>query len=126
MATDRIDELRKQYPDFARGYDEGRYAFEAGRLLRSFRASAGLSQKALAERLGISQPRIAKAERGEGRDGPSYAYMKRVAEACGVEWPAEGRVIAKPGKPGKAAGAARVAVARDPKRRPRVARKARG
>ena len=81
------ERLRKKYPDFQRGYEGGSYAFEAAEILRDFREQAGLTQKKLADALGVSQARVAKAERGEGRYGPTYSYMKSVAKACNIEWP---------------------------------------
>ena len=87
MTRDVVSELRKKSRAFDRGYDAGRYAVEAAQLLRSFRTNAGLSQKQLAERLGISQARVSQAELGGERDGPTYAFIKRVAQACGAIWP---------------------------------------
>ena len=68
-------------------YEETKAALEAGRLIRSFRETAGLSQGQLAQRIGVSQPRISAIENGEGRDGPSYALIKRIAAVCEVSWP---------------------------------------
>jgi transcriptional regulator with XRE-family HTH domain len=94
----RLDEL---LPTAAarEAYEDASAALEAGRLVRSFRERSGMTQGQLAERLSISQPRICAIERGEGRDGPSYALLKRIAAACGVEWPLAGENgrRAKPG-----------------------------
>lgn len=62
------------------------FAEEAARLVREMRRSAGLNQRELAARLGVSQPRIARLERIMKGDGPSYTMIRRVAIACGVEW----------------------------------------
>jgi hypothetical protein len=45
------------------------------------RSSAGLSQRALAERAGTSQPAIARYERAATT--PSWETLERLAEACG-------------------------------------------
>ncbi len=50
-------------------------------LLREIRLSAGLSQRALAERAGTSQPAIVRYERGATT--PSWETLERLAEACG-------------------------------------------
>ena len=85
--------LREKFPEFAKGYEEGSYAFEAGEILRSFREKSGDTQVKLGRKLGLSQPRVAKAESGGGRYGPTYSYMKTVAKACNVTWPAKEDVI---------------------------------
>lgn len=50
-------------------------------LLRKIRLSAGLSQRALAERAGTSQPAIARYERGTTT--PSWETLERLGGACG-------------------------------------------
>jgi uncharacterized protein len=50
-------------------------------LLREIRRSAGLSQRALAERAGTSQPAVVRYERGVTT--PSLETLGRLAEACG-------------------------------------------
>lgn len=67
-------------------FDDTSAALEAGRLVREMRERAGLSQLELAEKLGISQPRVSALEAGRGRDGPSYALLKRIVAACGGTW----------------------------------------
>jgi DNA-binding CsgD family transcriptional regulator/DNA-binding transcriptional regulator YiaG len=65
-------------------------AEEAARFVRQMREAAKLTQGALAEKLGISQPRISEIERGGTPEGISYAMLRRVARACGFEdWPVE-------------------------------------
>jgi ribosome-binding protein aMBF1 (putative translation factor) len=51
-----------------------------GARLREARRQAGLSQRELAERLGISQPMVAAVERGRARVGSDYT--KRLLRAC--------------------------------------------
>jgi len=50
-------------------------------LLRQVRSAAGLSQRALAERAGTSQPAIARYERGAAT--PSWTTLQRLITACG-------------------------------------------
>ena len=52
-----------------------------GTLVRELRLSAGLSQRALAQRADTSQPAIARYERGVAT--PSWETLKRLASACG-------------------------------------------
>jgi hypothetical protein len=49
--------------------------------LRAARSDADLSQRALAERAGTSQPAIARYERGLAT--PSWATLQRLLAACG-------------------------------------------
>jgi transcriptional regulator with XRE-family HTH domain len=63
-------------------------------VLRLGREQAGLSQKELARRLGVSQQAVAQAERWTAN--PTVALMSRWAEACGgqlrlmIEQPSQG------------------------------------
>jgi len=54
-------------------------AFDA--LVRDARLAAGLSQRALAQRAGTSQPAIARYERGVAT--PSWETLQRLLAACG-------------------------------------------
>lgn len=62
-------------------------ALEIGETIRLARQSRGLTQRALAERLGCKQSEISDIERGRGHDGPRYATLKRIAEALAVALP---------------------------------------
>jgi transcriptional regulator with XRE-family HTH domain len=53
---------------------------EAARLLRTARAHAGLTQRALAERAGVAQPMIAAIE--NGRRDPRYGTLALLLRAC--------------------------------------------
>lgn len=52
-------------------------------LCREFRRRSGLSQRALAERAGVSASTVARIERG--RLEPTLAMLQRLADAAGVE-----------------------------------------
>jgi DNA-binding XRE family transcriptional regulator len=54
-----------------------------GYLLRDAREQAGLTQKVLAQRLGVSQQAIAQAERWEAN--PTVGFLRRWAGACGAK-----------------------------------------
>ncbi len=78
------DELLPSALDKA-AFEDASAALEAGRYVRKLRTEAGLTQAQLAARIAVSQARISAIENGEGRDGPSYAVLKRIALACGVD-----------------------------------------
>jgi transcriptional regulator with XRE-family HTH domain len=50
-------------------------------LVRDARLAAGLSQRALAQRAGTSQPAVARYERGVAT--PSWETLQRLMTACG-------------------------------------------
>jgi transcriptional regulator with XRE-family HTH domain len=50
-------------------------------LVRDARLAAGLSQRALAQRAGTSQPAVARYERGVAT--PSWETLQRLMAACG-------------------------------------------
>ena len=81
-----LDELLPD-PESREAFEEASAALEAGRLVRAFRQQRGITQRELADCLSITQARISAIETGEGRDGPSYALLKRIARACGASWP---------------------------------------
>ena len=56
---------------------------DAARILRQARARSGLSQRALSERTGISQPMISAIERG--LQDPRHGTLDRLLRACGQE-----------------------------------------
>ena len=42
--------------------------------------------QALARRAGLTPPRISQIESGEGSNGPTYAVIRKIARACGIDW----------------------------------------
>jgi transcriptional regulator with XRE-family HTH domain len=72
-------------PEARELFEEHLAAAEAATLLRSFRRRAGLSQQEVADRLRLTQARISQLESADGRDGPTYGVLRRVAHACGID-----------------------------------------
>ncbi len=56
---------------------------EVGRYIRAHRERAGLSQQALADKLGCTQPAISYLEAGEAPH--NTATLQRIAEALGLQ-----------------------------------------
>jgi DNA-binding XRE family transcriptional regulator len=75
-------ELRKD-PDYEVALQELSPYEEIARQLIAFRIEQGLSQAELARRCGVSQPAIARLERGEHE--PRLATLRRVAHALDAE-----------------------------------------
>lgn len=64
-------------------------------LVRRLRVGAGLSQRALAQRAGTSQPAIARYEGGIAT--PSWETLQRLAAACGWRVRIEAEPVPDPG-----------------------------
>ena len=56
-----------------------------GENVKRARVAAGLSQKQLAEKLGVTVMTVSRLERGVVKD-VTIANLRRVAEALGVDW----------------------------------------
>ncbi len=94
--TPRLKDLLSLSPEFKAEYEHAALVMEGAALVREMRSrvpnkkgsGVGITQQELAMRIGVSQTRISTIESGRGRDGVSYALLKRIANACDIEWPA--------------------------------------
>ena len=66
-----------------RGYQEAKDAFDLGVRVRSERERLGLTQAELAQRMGTTQPTVARLEAGGVT--PSLDTLHRAADALGLE-----------------------------------------
>ena len=66
-----------------RGYQDAKDAFQLGARVRAERERLGLTQSELAEKMGTSQPTIARLE--AGGVSPSLDTLHRAADALGLE-----------------------------------------
>jgi hypothetical protein len=80
-------------PELREQFEQTSAALEAADLVRRLRRQAfsangvrGISQEELAQRTGLSQPRISQIEKAKGRDGVTYAVLRKIAYACGLDW----------------------------------------
>ena len=80
--TDLDGELRKD-PEYEAALQELAPYEQIARQLIAFRVEHGLSQAELARRCGVSQPAIARLERGEHE--PRLATLRRVAHALDAD-----------------------------------------
>ena len=77
-------ELKKRWmmdPDFRKEYDALESEFAVARQLIEARTRAGLTQQELADRMGTTQPVIARLE--SGRQKPTTKTLERFAKATG-------------------------------------------
>lgn len=72
-------------PEFKAAYDALEPEFDLLDELLKARDEAGLTQEAVAERMGTSRPAVARIESGGGRQkhSPSIATLRKYAEAVG-------------------------------------------
>jgi HTH-type transcriptional regulator/antitoxin HipB len=85
MARKTWSEIKRQRltSEAARaGYERARRGFDLGERVRQLRESEGLSQRELAERIGSTQPAIARLEAGGVT--PSLGTLERIADALGT------------------------------------------
>jgi DNA-binding XRE family transcriptional regulator len=74
------DKLRNK--TFREGFEHYSNALSIGLLIRDTRKKGGFTQKALAERMGISQQVISRLEKGEV-DNPTIDTLSRIADVAG-------------------------------------------
>ncbi len=72
-------------PEARAEYDAQAPEFKLARELITARTRAGLTQTELAERMGVSQPVVARIEGsiGSRKHAPSLATLRKYADACG-------------------------------------------
>ena len=76
---------RATSPAFQKAYDALEDEFAALAELLKARKNAGLTQAEVAQRMGVSQPVLARIESslGNHRHAPSLSTLRRYAQACG-------------------------------------------
>jgi len=74
-----VEKQRPLSPEARRSYNEASLAIEVADQVRQLRTALGLSQEQLADRVGTTQPVIARLER-RGQP-PSLRTLERLAEA---------------------------------------------
>ena len=80
----RISEMHKKWmkePKYRKAYEALEEEFALASAVMDVRNRAGLTQQALAHRMGTTQPAIARLE--SGRTRPSMRTLERLAEATG-------------------------------------------
>ncbi len=78
-------EKAKTRPDFSRAWDELEEEYAALAELLNARKAAGLTQEALADKMGTTKSAISRLEsslRSE-KHSPSFVTLKKYANACG-------------------------------------------
>ena len=87
MKTKKYDQLLQEElrdEGFRLEYDATADDFEVAKEVIELRTQANMTQKELADRVGTSQPAIARLESGNYRN-LSLAFLRKVARALGAE-----------------------------------------
>lgn len=64
-------------------FEERRFYLQVARLVADLRVKSGISQAELAKTAGVSQPLIARLERGDQQRTPTFDTMFKVLKALG-------------------------------------------
>lgn len=72
-------------PDMRLAYDEAAMHLRVAHLIEDLRIKAGLTQAQLAKKAGVSQPMIARLERGDQDRIPTLSTINKVFRALGYE-----------------------------------------
>ena len=93
-------------PEFRYHYEQRRTAHEIAMAVRAMRRQASMTQVTLAKLVGVSQPLIARIEKGSGGIAPSWETLRRVCIALGkqmrlsfVDEKSAGHLVEVDGKP---------------------------
>lgn len=70
-------------PQFKKGYESAERSYQLAVKIRKLREKAGLTQTELAQRMGSTQPAIARLEAGGGN--PNLETLNKIATAIGYE-----------------------------------------
>lgn len=71
--------------EFRIAYDEQRFYLQIAHLISGLREKVGISQMELARRARVSQPLIARLERGDRRRTPTFDTIFKLLKALGYQ-----------------------------------------
>jgi len=74
-------ELRND--EFRMLFDEHRFYLQIAHLITDLRSRTGISQVELAKRAGVSQPMVARLEKGDNHRTPTFDTIYKVLKALG-------------------------------------------
>jgi DNA-binding XRE family transcriptional regulator len=88
MATKKValnDILAKELKNdaFRMVFDEHRFHLQIARLVSDLRSRAGISQAELAKKAKVSQPMIARLEKGDHRRTPTFDTIYKILKVLG-------------------------------------------
>ncbi len=66
-------------------FDERRFYLQVAHLIVNLRAKSGMSQSEVAKAAGVSQPLIARLEKGDQRRAPTFDTIYRILKTLGYQ-----------------------------------------
>jgi len=78
-----LDRQFKKDPELRILFDERRFYLQVAHLIVDLRARAGLSQAEVAKAAGVSQPYIARLEKGDQRRAPTFDTIYKILKVLG-------------------------------------------
>jgi HTH-type transcriptional regulator/antitoxin HipB len=80
-----VDILAKELKndEFKLAFDQRRFYLQIAHLISDLRARTGLSQVELAKKAGVSQPMVARLEKGDSTRTPTFDTIFKVLKALG-------------------------------------------
>lgn len=70
-------------PEFKMLFERGRFYLDVARLVSKLRMKKGISQEELARIAGVSQPLIARLEKGDPQRTPTFETINKILNALG-------------------------------------------
>lgn len=83
IALDDILAKELKSDEFRMAFDEHRFYLQIAHLVSDLRAKAGLSQIELAKKAKVSQPMIARLEKGDHRRTPTFDTIYKILKVLG-------------------------------------------
>ena len=80
---DKLHEGYLKNPEYKKAYEESQPEFELLKAIVIARARQGLTQRQLAQRIGMTQSALARFERG--RSNPTWASIKKMINGLGLK-----------------------------------------
>ena len=85
VGLDEILNRELKNNDFKLSFDEHNFYLQIAHLISDLREKTGLSQSDLAKKASVSQPMIARLEKGDHQRTPTFDTIYKILKALGYE-----------------------------------------
>ena len=85
VSLDKILAKELKNEEFRILFDQRRFYLQIAHLISDLRARAGISQMELAKKAGVSQPMVARLEKGDSSRTPTFDTIFKVLKALGYK-----------------------------------------
>ena len=83
--TQKAPQKKLKSSDFRMAFEENKMHLNVARTIERLRLKSGLTQKELAEKAGVSQPMIARMEKGDPTRTPTLSTISTILGALGYK-----------------------------------------